>query len=242
MEILRGGGEDVQSIIKRFKKGQLDLMICGHDFARTHIEDLYDLDLSCIIVDECHRIKNPTAATTVAFKKFETRCRFGLTGTAIQNDYKELHTILDWAFPGELGTLEQWNEWVAAPLKAAQKKHASNVELATGRERAVELVENLLPQFFLRRTKDLIADQLPKKRDQIVYCPMSAQQLVAYRNMLDSKACQDIIQCVRCCSDATDRSATPIPARAAPSTPAPVSPSSAASAASRTGTPRSCAT
>ena len=97
MEILRGGGEDVQSIIKRFKRGQLDLMICGHDFARTHIEDLFDLDLSCIIVDECHRIKNPKAATTAAFMRFETRRRFGLTGTAIQNDYKELHTILNCA-------------------------------------------------------------------------------------------------------------------------------------------------
>ena len=99
------------------------------------------------------------------------------------------------ACPGALGTADQWDEWVANPLKAAQKKHASNAELATGRERAEELVNNLLPRFFLRRTKDLIADQLPKKRDQIVYCPMTAEQLVAYRNILDGKACQDIIQC-----------------------------------------------
>ena len=70
-------------------------MICGHEYARKHIEDICDLDFSTIIVDECHKVKNPDAEITKAFNQFVCQRRFGLTGTAIQNRYQELYTILD---------------------------------------------------------------------------------------------------------------------------------------------------
>ncbi len=41
-------------------------------------------------------------------------------------------------------------------------------------------------QFTLRRTKSLIADQLPRKTDEIVFCRMSALQTRAYGRLLDS--------------------------------------------------------
>jgi hypothetical protein len=41
-------------------------------------------------------------------------------------------------------------------------------------------------QFTLRRTKSLIADQLPRKTDEIVFCRMSELQTRAYGRLLDS--------------------------------------------------------
>ena len=84
-------------------------------------------------VDEVHKVKNPKSMTTQAFQKFASPVRFGLTGTAMQNRYGELHTVLDWCFPGRLGDPNQWKDYVEIPLKKAQGKGATQQELATGR-------------------------------------------------------------------------------------------------------------
>lgn len=51
----------------------------------------------------------------------------------MQNRYSELHTVLDWCFPGRLGDSNQWRDYVEAPLKEAQRKDATQQQLAIGR-------------------------------------------------------------------------------------------------------------
>lgn len=58
---------------------------------------------------------------------------------------------------------------------------------------AKKLVNNLLPQFFIRRMKSLIAHQLPKKTDRVVFCPLTEIQKDAYERFLES----DIVELVR---------------------------------------------
>jgi len=65
---------------------------------------------------------------------------------------------------------------------------------------AKKLVFNLLPEFFLRRMKSLIADQLPKKNDRVVFCPLTETQREAYENFVGS----DIVTLVRTASDPCD--------------------------------------
>ena len=42
-------------------------------------------------------------------------------------------------------------------------------------------LQHVLRRFLLRRTKALIAHQMPRKLDYIVFCEMSDLQLAAYR-------------------------------------------------------------
>ena len=73
-------------------------------------------------------------------------------------------------------------------------------QLGTARRTAKALVENLLPRFFLRRMKSLIAHQLPKKTDRVVFCPLTATQADAYERFIDS----DMVQYVKTASDPCD--------------------------------------
>jgi len=100
------------------------------DLARRDIALLEDLPFSCVIVDEVHRVKNEAAKITVAFHQFTCARRFGLTGTTIQNSYKEMWTILDWTNPGRLGTSRQWQGFVVKPLTAGQSAGAAEEERA----------------------------------------------------------------------------------------------------------------
>jgi SNF2 family DNA or RNA helicase len=90
-------------------------------------------------VDEVHKVKNPASRTSKALQQFACKRRFGLTGTAMQNRYSELHTVLDWCFPGRLGDKNQWRDYVESPLKEAQRKDATQQQLAIGRVSAFVL-------------------------------------------------------------------------------------------------------
>lgn len=77
--------------------------------------------------------------------------RIALTGTAIQNSYMELWTLLDWANPGSVGSEKQWKKMVAEPLAAGQARGCKEEERLRANGTAEILRDKLLPLYFLRR-------------------------------------------------------------------------------------------
>jgi DNA excision repair protein ERCC-6-like 2 len=77
--------------------------------------------------------------------------RIALTGTAIQNSYMELWTLLDWVNPGSVGTEKQWKKTVANPLAAGQARGCKEEERLRATATAEILRDKLLPLYFLRR-------------------------------------------------------------------------------------------
>ncbi|CAE6453750.1 unnamed protein product [Rhizoctonia solani] len=184
--IYGGDKSEKEDCLKDFIMGRLDLVITAFDTARSYIDHISDLPWSIVIVDEVHRCKNPASGTTIALNKFPCRVRFGLTGTAIQNGYKELWTLLDWCSPGHVGTQAQWKNAISVPLAEGQAHKATQAQVSKSRLLADRLVNKLLPYFFLRRTKALIADQMPRKFDQVVFCPLAKTQLEVYKRFLNT--------------------------------------------------------
>ena len=178
------GGSRARTTLDGFRRGRFDILITSHETASMCIEQLRDLDFSCVLIDEAHKLKNPHSQMTQAMQTFRCRARFALTGTAIQNTYRELYTLADWTNPGLLGTVKEWITEIEDPLKHGQKRGADPERIADARTRAEKLVKNVLPIFFLRRTKALIADQLPRKFDRIVFCPLTSTQLDVYKRIL----------------------------------------------------------
>ena len=44
------------------------------------------------------------------------------------------------------------------------------------------------------RTKDIIKDRLPKKYDQVVFCPLTELQVDAYKRILGTEAVKNMIR------------------------------------------------
>ena len=53
-------------------------------------------DISIVIADEAHRLKEPRAAITLAMKKIQCSSCFALTGTLVQNRMDEMWSVLDY--------------------------------------------------------------------------------------------------------------------------------------------------
>ncbi|GAB4813150.1 hypothetical protein N2152v2_000196 [Parachlorella kessleri] len=185
------------------------------------VDDMCSIPWHLVIWDEAHQLKNDSRKLYQAACRIPTRLRYGLTGTPMQNDYDELWCLLDWASPGCLGAKKEFNDEFARAMKLGNKADASLEQIEDGRaaqlgnkaDASLEQTEEGraaqtqlaldLERVLLRRTKDLIAHQLPCKRDHIVFCNLADRQLAAYRRVLDSAdgrlltSCYDPCPCGR---------------------------------------------
>lgn len=198
--------DDAATLRAQFFNGYLDLMIVSFEGARTHIEMIKDLPLSVVIVDEAHRLKEPKAQSTLALKKIRCSSCFALTGTLVQNRIDEMWAVLDFVWRGWAGTLKQWREYVVNPIKKGHRREGTAEEVVIGIMRLGLMNQKVLPNFYLRRDKRLIADELPQKRDLVVFCPLGIRQISAYQALIDSEDIQYILrrnEPCECGSDAT---------------------------------------
>ncbi|WVQ96545.1 hypothetical protein IAU59_003650 [Kwoniella sp. CBS 9459] len=200
-----------------FLQGFLDIIITSYDTARNTIEHLKSLPLSVVIVDEAHRMKEPHALSTLALKKIECKVCFALTGTLIQNRMDEMWSVLDFVHRGWAGTLQQWRAFAVNPIKKGHRHEGSVQEVVTAIMRLGIMTQRILPHFYLRRDKRLIAHELPEKRDMVVFCPLAYKQIDAYQALIDSEDVQFVLtrndpcDCgsdkprVKCCHKYTSR-------------------------------------
>ncbi|KZP30044.1 hypothetical protein FIBSPDRAFT_884345 [Athelia psychrophila] len=192
--IYNGNKADREEVLKDFKMGRYDVVVTSFELASRDIDHIDDLAWSLVIVDEVHRVKNSRSGTTKALHRFQSPLRFGLTGTAIQNNYGELWTILDWTNPGELGTLKQWKGYVVHPLSVGQSVKCTDEQRLRAINIAHILRDKLLPNFFKRRCNKASGSlQLPKKEDHVVFCPLTFSQITVYKRILAMDAVQNLL-------------------------------------------------
>ncbi|XP_075455266.1 DNA excision repair protein ERCC-6-like 2 isoform X2 [Ascaphus truei] len=132
-------------------------------------------------------------------KSLRCNVRIGLTGTILQNNIEELWCVMDWAVPGCLGSRNQFKEEFSKPVEYGQRHNATKRELATGR-RVMQKLAMKMSNLFLRRTKAIISNQLPKKEDRIVFCSLSDFQKAVYQTVLETKDVNLVLQGAEACS------------------------------------------
>ncbi len=200
VDVYHGDAASKEAALEAAGKGRLEIMITTYTTYRMNKSAINMVEWDCVIADECHQIKGRTSETTQSMNEVNSLCRIGLTGTAIQNSYDELWTLLNWTNPGKFGPISTWKQSISLPLKMGQSHDATVHQLSKARKTAKALVENLLPQFFLRRMKTLIADQLPKKSDRVVFCPLTETQADAYENCVNSDVVSYITESTSDCT------------------------------------------
>uniref|UniRef100_A0A8D1SMM3 DNA excision repair protein ERCC-6-like 2 n=1 Tax=Sus scrofa TaxID=9823 RepID=A0A8D1SMM3_PIG len=189
--ILHGNKKDNELI--RVKQRKCEIALTTYETLRLCLDELNSLEWSAIIVDEAHRIKNPKARITEVMKALKCNVRIGLTGTILQNNMKELWCVMDWAVPGLLGSEIHFKKHFSDPVEHGQRHTATKRELATGRK-AMQRLAIKMSGWFLRRTKILIKDQLPKKEDRMVYCSLTDFQKAVYQTVLETEDVSLILQ------------------------------------------------
>jgi SNF2 family DNA or RNA helicase len=93
-------GSNKEGVLEAVKSGHLEIVITTYQTYKMYTSQINLIEWDCVIADECHIMKERSSQTTGAMNQINSLCRIGLSGTAIQNKYEELWTLLNWTNPG----------------------------------------------------------------------------------------------------------------------------------------------
>eukprot|EP00933_Yihiella_yeosuensis_P062594 TRINITY_DN6558_c0_g2_i1.p1 TRINITY_DN6558_c0_g2~~TRINITY_DN6558_c0_g2_i1.p1 ORF type:complete len:729 (-),score=161.63 TRINITY_DN6558_c0_g2_i1:160-2145(-) len=159
-----------------------------------------------VIVDEGHQIKNPSCQSGRALRRLESRSRFLLTGTPLQNKLSDLWALMDFAQPSLLGNHATFERNFSEQIAKGSKRNASRFAVELKDHLAREL-KRLTGPHFLRRLKAEVAlkpgegsgssssskddglapNQLPSKMDVVLWLNLTPAQMELYNLSLNSE-------------------------------------------------------
>ncbi|MBI3195330.1 MAG: SNF2 helicase associated domain-containing protein [Ignavibacteriae bacterium] len=149
------------------------VVITTYGVLRRDIQTLKDVEFHYVILDESQNIKNPASQNTKTVKLLQSKHRLALTGTPVENNLMELWSQFDFLNPGLLGSRTGFQNQFAKPIEREKD------------ESAAEMLRRTVYPFILRRTKDVVAKELPPKMESVVYCEMEKAQLSVYNYWRD---------------------------------------------------------
>jgi SNF2 family DNA or RNA helicase len=148
-----------------------DLVISTYGTMRVDVDILKNFKFNYIILDESQSIKNPQSQSARSVKLLRAAHRLVLTGTPIENSVQELWSQLAFINPGLVGNLQTFTERFVTPIEKQND---------IGK---LQQLKAIIKPFVLRRTKDQVAEELPPKVEQVVYCNMTEEQSEAYETV-----------------------------------------------------------
>ena len=147
------------------------LVITTYPLVNRDHEVLFAQEYEVAVLDEAQWVKNPTAAVSKRIREIRARQRLALTGTPLENNLLELWSLFDWLIPGLLGNRKKFTSEYRTPIE----KHGDS-----GRQR---LLSARIKPFLLRRTKEQVAKELPKKTVTEELVPLEGSQAALYESI-----------------------------------------------------------
>ncbi|KAG9688920.1 SWI/SNF chromatin remodeling complex component, partial [Aureobasidium melanogenum] len=175
---------------KRFKNpGSKDFpVICtSYEICMNDRKFLANYGWKFIIIDEGHRIKNLNCRLIRELQSYQSANRLLITGTPLQNNLTELWSLLHFLMPTIFDKLESFESW----FDFSALNQRNGYEDILSEERKTNLVTSLhaiLKPFLLRRVKTDVETSLPKKREYVLYAPLTATQRELYQEILEGNS------------------------------------------------------
>lgn len=119
-------------------------------------------------VDEAQFIKNHTSQMAKAVKAINSKVRFALTGTPVENSLAELWSIFDFVMPDYLFNYNHFKKCYEIPIVIKKD------------EKAVKALQKSVSPFILRRMKKEVLTELPDKTETILTSTMEQEQRKIY--------------------------------------------------------------
>jgi len=145
-----------------------DIILSSYHTVRQDIELISLFNFHYIILDESQVIKNPASMLYRTVTRLKSEFKLVLTGTPVENSLTDLWTQLNFVNPGLLGDLAFFRREFAKPI---EKMGDDEKELK---------LRKIIQPFILRRTKEMVARDLPPVSEQTVFCDMSDDQFKLY--------------------------------------------------------------
>ncbi|CAL5192699.1 unnamed protein product [Lathyrus oleraceus] len=161
---------------------KFNVLVTTYEFIMYDRAKLSKIDWRYIIIDEAQRMKDRESVLARDLDRYRCHRRLLLTGTPLQNDLKELWSLLNLLLPEVFDNKKAFNDWFSKPFqKEDPTQNAEDDWLET--EKKVIIIHRLhqiLEPFMLRRRVEEVEGSLPPKVSMVLRCRMSAFQSAIY--------------------------------------------------------------
>ncbi len=166
VSLITGTQEERHKIIDSCQDA--DVLVTSYDLLKRDIHFYEDKQFQYEIIDEAQYIKNHTTAAAKAVKVINSRIRYALTGTPIENRLSELWSIFDYLMPGFLYGYDVFKRDLESPI------------VKSSDEAAMKRLQKMVGPFILRRLKGDVLKDLPAKLEEHRYVRFGSTQQKLY--------------------------------------------------------------
>lgn len=160
-----------------------DVMVTTYNLATGGKQDLgflKSLKFNVCIYDEGHLLKNSQSERYNKLMKLKANFRVLLTGTPLQNNLRELVSLLSFILPN---LFEQNKDDLLEvfKFKAKTQNQEANERSQLLSEQRIVKAKTMMAPFVLRRRKAQVLQHLPPKSHEVVFCDMLPHQRELYQ-------------------------------------------------------------
>ena len=148
-----------------------DIVIAPYSLLQRDRERWLQAQWHLVVLDEAQNIKNASTHAAQVVSQLQTRHRLCLSGTPMENHLGELWSLFHFLMPGFLGSQKRFTELFRHPI-----------EKQGDPERLSQLRARVTP-FMLRRTKSLVANELPPKIETVMRVELAGKQADLYETI-----------------------------------------------------------
>lgn len=149
--------KDIEDLRKK------DIIITSYTTLSRDSALLGQIEYTTIIADEAQHIKNTRTQNAKTLKSMYSKGRVLLTGTPLENRLDDLYSLFDFLMPGYLVEFQ-------------------GILTRDDRPWYDEQFRRQVAPYILRRSKSLVAPELPEKIQQTYYCDMNKKQAKLYKD------------------------------------------------------------
>lgn len=148
-----------------------DVVIAPYSLLHRDRERWLQAKWHLVVLDEAQNIKNANTNAAQVASELKARHRLCLSGTPMENNLGELWSLFHFLMPGFLGSQKRFTELWRTPIEKR------------GDPEAAQQLRARVTPFMLRRTKALVAHELPPKVETVMRVELSGKQADLYETI-----------------------------------------------------------
>jgi SNF2 family DNA or RNA helicase len=152
-----------------------DLVVTTYTLLRLEQEQYAEVAWGGLVLDEAQQVKNHQGKTYRAVRTLDAPFKLAVTGTPFENRLMELWALLSITVPGLYPWPQKFGQQVVGPVEKRRDERA----LARFRQR--------IRPFLLRRTKEVVAADLPPKQEQVLELELAGKHQRIYDTHLQKE-------------------------------------------------------
>lgn len=166
-DTLRRSGADLNEVA-----ADADIVVTSYTLFRLDYDAYAERPWAGLILDEAQYVKNRQAKTHQCARNLSTPFKLAITGTPMENNLMELWSLLAITAPGLFPDVKGFADFYAKPIEKS------------GEAELLKLFRRRIKPLVKRRTKELVAPELPAKQDQILDVELTPRHRKIYETRL----------------------------------------------------------